>query len=68
METRKRGKEDNINSELAQEKNIDINNRNACPLCNRPVKTGVECAICSFIKNVKEPQRKKYLKLVSAIS
>ena len=27
LETRKRGKEDNINSELAQEKNTDINNR-----------------------------------------
>ena len=37
-----RGKEDNINSELGQEKNTDINNRDPCPLCNRPLKTGVE--------------------------
>ena len=43
----KRGKEDNINSELAQEENSDISNRDVCPLCNRPVKTGVECGICS---------------------
>ena len=38
---------DNINSELAQEENSDISNRDVCPLCNRPVKTGVECGICS---------------------
>ena len=44
---KKRGKEDNMNSELAQEKSTDINNRGACPLCNRPVKTEVECGICS---------------------
>ena len=43
----KRGKEDNINSELAQEENSNISNRDVCPLCNRPVKTGVECGICS---------------------
>ena len=47
IETKKRGKEDNINSELAQEENSDIINRDVCPLCNRPVKTGVECGICS---------------------
>ena len=47
IEMKKRGKEDNINSELAQEKSTDINNRDACPVCNRPVKTGVECGICS---------------------
>ena len=47
IETKKRGKEDNINSELAQEENSDISNRDVCPLCNRPVKTGVECGICS---------------------
>ena len=44
---KKRGKEDNMNSELAQEKSTDINNRGACPLCNRTVKTEVECGICS---------------------
>ena len=37
---------DNINSELAQEENSDISNRDVCPLCNRPVKTRVECGIC----------------------
>ena len=47
IEIKKRGKEDNINSELAQEENSDISNRDVCPLCNRPVKTGVECGICS---------------------
>ena len=47
IEARKRGKEDNINLELAQKKNTDINNRDACPVCNRSVKTGVECGICS---------------------
>ena len=47
IEPEKRGKEDNINSELAQEENSDISNRDVCPLCNRPVKTGVECGICS---------------------
>ena len=46
-ETKKREKEDNINSELAQEDNSDISNRDVCPLCNRPVKTGVECGISS---------------------
>ena len=46
-ETKKRGKEDNMNSELAQEKNSDISNRDVCPLCNRPGKTEVECGICS---------------------
>ena len=45
--TKKIGKEDNINSELAQKSNTDINNRGVCPLCNRPVETGVECGICS---------------------
>ena len=43
IETKKREKEDNINSELAQEENSDISNRDVCPLCNRSVKTGVEC-------------------------
>ena len=43
IETEKKGKENNINSELAQEKNSDISNRHACPLCNRLVKTGAEC-------------------------
>ena len=47
IETKKSGKEDNINSELAQEDNSDISNRDVCPLCNRPVKTGVECGISS---------------------
>ena len=32
---------------MVQEDNSDINNRDVCPLCNRPVKTGVECGICS---------------------
>ena len=45
--TKKIGKEDNINSELAQKSNTDINNRGVCPLCNRSVETGVECGICS---------------------
>ena len=44
---KKKGKEDNINSELAQEKSTDIKNRDAYSLCNRPVKTGIECGICS---------------------
>ena len=47
IQTKKRGKEDNINSELAQEENSDNSNRDVCPICNRPVKTGVECGICS---------------------
>ena len=47
IDPKKTGKEDNINSELAQEENSDISNRDVCPLCNRPVKTGVECGICS---------------------
>ena len=47
IETKKREEKDNINSELAQEENSDISNRDVCPLCNRPVKTGVECGICS---------------------
>ena len=42
IETKKRGKEGNINSELAQEENSDISNRDVCSLCNRPVETGVE--------------------------
>ena len=41
IETKKREKEDNISSELAQEKN-SISSRVKCPLCNRPVKRGVE--------------------------
>ena len=44
---KKRGKEDNINSELAQEESTDINNRDACPVYHRSVKTGVECGICN---------------------
>ena len=59
------GGEDNINSELAQEKSTDINNRDTCLLCNRPVKTGLKHGICDdddgFITNMKEPQRKEYL-------
>ena len=47
FETKKREKEDNINFELAHEKNFEINNRDLCLLCNRPVKTGVECEMCS---------------------
>ena len=43
LETKNREKEDNIYSELPQYKNSD----NACPLCIRPVKTGVESGICS---------------------
>ena len=46
IEMKKRGKEHNINSELVQDKCTDIN-RDACPLCNRPVKTGVKYGICS---------------------
>ena len=46
-ETKNRGKEENTNSELAQKKNSGINNRDACPLYNRLVKTEVECGICS---------------------
>ena len=34
IETIKTGKEDNINSELAQEDNSDISNRDTCPLYN----------------------------------
>ena len=47
IETKKKGKEDNINSELPQKKNSDTNNKDVCSLCKRPVKTGVECGICS---------------------
>ena len=47
IENKKRGIEDNINPELAQQKNSDINNRNVCPLFNIPVKTEVECGIYS---------------------
>ena len=43
IETKKRS----LNSKLAQEKNSDVNNRDICPLHYRPVKTGVECDICS---------------------
>ena len=39
IETKKREKEYNVNSELVQEENSDISNRNVCPLCSRPVKT-----------------------------
>ena len=42
IEIKKRGKEGNIHSELAQEENSDISNRDVCSLCNRPVETGVE--------------------------
>ena len=63
-ETKKRGKEDNIISELAQKKNTDINNRGVCPLCNSPIKQewNVGYVVDGFITNVKEPQRKKVLK------
>ena len=44
---KKRGKEDDINSELTQGKSTDINNRDACPVWNRPVKRGVECGVCN---------------------
>ena len=47
IETKKMGKGDNVSSEVTQEKNSDINSSDACPLCNRPVKTGVEFGICS---------------------
>ena len=47
IETKKTEKEDNISSELAQEKRSDISDRDVCPLRNRPVKAGVECRICS---------------------
>ena len=47
IENKKRGIEDNINPELAQQKNSDINNRNVCPLFNITVKTEVECGIYS---------------------
>ena len=63
IETKKKQKEDNINSELAKEKNIDINNRDVCSLCNRPVRTGIEWGgdvVDGFITNVKEQQRKEY--------
>ena len=53
IETKKRGKGDNVNSKVTQDKNSDINNRDICPLCNRTVKTGVECAICSRWFNYK---------------
>ena len=39
IETKKRGKEDKIKSELAQQENLDISNRDVCLLCSRPVKT-----------------------------
>ena len=65
IETKKKQKEDNINSELAKEKNTDINNRDVCSLCNRPVRTGIEWGgggdvVDGFITNVKEQQRKEY--------
>ena len=47
IETKKMGKGVNVSSEVTQEKNSDINSSDACPLCNRPVKTGVEFGICS---------------------
>ena len=63
-ERKKRGKEDNLNSELAYEKNTDINNRDVCPLCNRRIKTGIECGICSrwFHYKCKGTTEKKLLK------
>ena len=36
--------------------NTDINNRDACPVFNRPAKTEVEYVIDGFITNVKEPK------------
>ena len=48
IEMKKRGKGDNIYSEMAGKKNNAIINGNASPLCNRPVKTGVECGICRW--------------------
>ena len=37
---------------MAQEENSGISNRDAYPLCNKPVKTGVECGIeCRMLKN-----------------
>ena len=47
LETKNREKEDKIDSELPQDKNSDMSNRDVCPLCIRPAKTGVECGICS---------------------
>ena len=45
IETKKRGK--GIQHKfMAQENSSDINDRDICPLCNRPVRTGVECGIC----------------------
>ena len=45
IEMKTRGKEGNINSELAQEESTDINNRDAYPVYNRSVKTGAERGI-----------------------
>ena len=47
IETKTREKEGNINSDPTHQKNSDINNRDVCPLCNRPVKMVVECGICN---------------------
>ena len=47
IETKKRLKEGNINSELVQQENSDISNEDVSPLFNRPAETGVECGICS---------------------
>ena len=45
IETKTREKEGNINSDPTHQNNSDINNRDVCPLCNRPVKMVVECGI-----------------------
>ena len=47
IETKKRVKECNINSELVQQENSGISNEDVSPLFNRPAETGVECGICS---------------------
>ena len=41
IETKKRAKEDNINSDLTQSENSNISSRDVYTLCNIPVKTGV---------------------------
>ena len=72
IEKKKSGEEDNINSELTQEKSTDINNRDAYPVCNRPAKTGVECGICRWFhykceRTTEERALKEYLQEVHYI-
>ena len=62
IETKKRGKEDNTSSKLAQEENSDISNRDVYAIDLLKQEKNVGYALDGFITNVKKLQRKEYLK------